>query len=197
MRGQGDDVFLAFPQGREAQVNNIEAVKEVATEAAFFHRSRQVGVGGGDDPHIHLDGLGAANPDDLAVLQHPQQGRLHLGADIANLVEKNGAAIRDFKFALAAGDSACERAFFVAEEVTFQKTFRDSSAVELEIGAVGARAVPVDEISHQLLARARLASDEDGGVGVGHLIDHGAQLTDRLAFPDHFIWSLDPAQFFF
>src|SRR5256885_6272106 len=40
-------------------------------------RSLQVAVRGGDDPHVHRDGIGAAHGADDVLLQHAQRSEEH------------------------------------------------------------------------------------------------------------------------
>src|SRR5262249_61265462 len=46
-------------------------------------------------------------------------------------------------------------------------------------------AAPMEELRGELLARAALASDQDGAPGWGHLRDLRADGSDLTAFPDH------------
>ena len=71
--GQIDDILLALPQGLEGDGDHVEPVVEVLSEAALPHLLPQVLVGGGDDPDVQLDHPAAAEPDELALLQDPQQ----------------------------------------------------------------------------------------------------------------------------
>ena len=72
---------------------------------------------------------------------------------------------------------AGEGAALVAEELRLQKVLVDGGAVDGLEHLVGAGALVVDGAGDQLLARARLAADEDGRVRARHLEDH---LLDRL-----------------
>jgi hypothetical protein len=89
----------------------------------------EVLIGGGDAPEIHLDLLVAAHADDLLFLQHPQQIRLCLETDVADLVQEDAAAVGHFEFALLAVLRAGERAFLVAEQLALQQGFRERAAM--------------------------------------------------------------------
>ena len=52
---------------------------------------------------------------ELALLQYAQQLGLRSGVQIADLVQKDSAAVGKLELALARGDGAGERAFLVAE----------------------------------------------------------------------------------
>ena len=53
----------------------------------------EICVGGRDDENVHLSGLGAAEGLDDAVFNHPQEHRLGLQRQIADLVDEEGAAV--------------------------------------------------------------------------------------------------------
>jgi len=91
-RQQGD-VLGAFPQRRHGQGQHIEAIVQVLAKALGAEAGLQVLVGRGDDPDI--DGLRVAGADraDLAALQAAQQFGLDGGADVADLIEMDGAAV--------------------------------------------------------------------------------------------------------
>ena len=52
------DVFLALPERRDRDGENVEPVEQVLPEPAIADLFLQVPVGGRDDPHIDLDGAG-------------------------------------------------------------------------------------------------------------------------------------------
>ncbi len=59
-----------------------------------------------------------------ALLQHAQQLGLHRQGDLADLVEKDRAAVRQLEPALALADRAGERSFLVAEQLALQQAIR-------------------------------------------------------------------------
>ena len=69
-----------------------EAVVEVAAEAAFLLAGGEVLVGGDDDAGLGLARLVGAQGQILPFLQQPQQLDLRGGGEVADLVEKEGAA---------------------------------------------------------------------------------------------------------
>ena len=60
------------------------------------------------------------------LLQHAQQLRLQLERDVADLVEKQRAAVRQLEAADPLRDRAGERAALVAEELALQQAGRES-----------------------------------------------------------------------
>ena len=94
---QQGDIFGAFPEGRQVDGNDTEAVEEVFPEGAAFNGFGQVPVGGGDDADVQLDALLAAHLHELPLLDHPQQLGLDIEAEIGDLVEEEGAMIGQFE----------------------------------------------------------------------------------------------------
>src|SRR6266481_3148976 len=77
-----------WKQDRESR----ESVVEVGAKPAGRDCGLEIAVGRGEYPHIDLLGPRIADRDDLAVLKHAQQRRLHRERHFANLVEKNDPA---------------------------------------------------------------------------------------------------------
>ena len=113
---QQRNIFAAAAQRRQIDGDDVEAIEEIVAELAFAHRLAQIDVGGGDDAHIDLRLLRSAERSEAAVLQHAQNLGLGIHAHVADFVEKERAAVGDFKQALLGGDGRSECAFDVAEE---------------------------------------------------------------------------------
>ena len=73
------DLLAPLAQRRQPQPDDVEAVEEVFAEAPLGHEGFEVGVGGGDDADVHLDGLRLAEAVDFAGLEEPQELGLHSG----------------------------------------------------------------------------------------------------------------------
>ena len=128
--GQERDVLGALAQRRQGDGDHVQAVVEVLAEGALLHQAVEVGVGGGDDPHVGAHDLDAAQPHELLLLDHPQQLRLGVGRDVADLVEEDRAVGGDLEQPLLARDGAGERAPDVAEEVALQQVGRHGARVD-------------------------------------------------------------------
>jgi hypothetical protein len=96
-------------------MHHLQAIIQVAAERARFDRRLQVAIGRRDQAHIDRDGRVAAEPFDLALLQHAQQFHLNQGRDVADFVQEQRAAVRRFELADAVGICARVRAFDRAE----------------------------------------------------------------------------------
>jgi hypothetical protein len=86
--GEGGDVFGPLTQGRDGDVNDVEAEIEVLAESAFFHGLAQVFVGGGDDAQIELDVLEAAEAAEALLLDHAEEFGLEDEGNFADFIEE-------------------------------------------------------------------------------------------------------------
>src|SRR5947209_2131882 len=108
------DIIFAFAQGGYAGADNIEAHEQVATEAALMDSHIQVAAGSSDDAHINGHRLDAAGGTDFLFLQCPQQLCLEVYGHLANLIEKDRAAIGDKEQAVLGTNSAAEAPFDIS-----------------------------------------------------------------------------------
>ena len=144
---------------------DLEPVVEVAAELLFCDHFGQVAIGGGDEAHVDGDGPRAAQALDLPLLQRAQQLGLQVERHLADLVEKERALVRQLEAADLARDGAGERALFVAEELAFEQPGGNGRAIQLDEGALAARAQAMDGARQQFFAGSGLALDEHGGIG--------------------------------
>ena len=126
----------------------------------------------GDDADVDLDVAAGAQAGELAILQDVQELGLQRQGHLADLVEEDGAAVGELELAELALVGAGEGAALVAEELGLEELEGEGGAVDLDEGALAAGGAVVDGAGDELLADAGLAPDEDGGIGVGDLIDH-------------------------
>src|SRR5437868_9697739 len=102
---------------------------------------------------------------ELLFLQDAKQFGLQRRRNIADLVQEERAFIGQLEAANFLRDGSSERAFLVAEELTFQQIQRDGSAIQPYERASTARAELVNGMRDQLLAGACFSLDEYGGIG--------------------------------
>ena len=180
------NVFAARAQRRQVDGDDVEAVEEVFAEAAVAHCLAQIDVGGGDDAHVHLDLLDAAEVHEAPVLQHAQNLGLRVHAHGGDLIQEERAAVGHFEEALLGGDGRGEGALDVAEERGLQQLGGHGAGVDGDEGLVAARRVGVDRLGDQLLAGAALALNQDGRAAGRNLRDevedrqHGLALADDV-----------------
>ena len=112
--------------GGMVERQDVEPVVEVGPEGAALARGDEVAVGRGDDAHVDLERLAAADALDLALLQDAQELGLHRQRHVADLVEEERAAARALELAAALLGRAGERARLVAEELGLDELAREA-----------------------------------------------------------------------
>src|SRR5438105_14882302 len=108
---------------------------------------------------------------ELAVLQYPQDVRLSVDAHGADLVEEDGAAVRDFKKALLGSDGGGECAFHVAEECGFEQVAGHGTRIDRNEWTVFAWRIRVNSFRDQFFSCAAFSLDKDGGTAGSDLRD--------------------------
>src|ERR1700733_8498382 len=73
MACQGQDVPLTLTQRRQAHRCHVETVVEIASELTRLDRRLQLNVRRCNQPHVHGNRLTRAEPDNLPLLQDPQE----------------------------------------------------------------------------------------------------------------------------
>src|ERR1035438_6297335 len=194
---QQRDIIAALAQRRDRERENVEPVIEVGAELPFLHHQREVAVGGGHQAGVGADGAGTAEALEFALLEDAQELGLQLERNLSDFVEEHGAAVCQLKAADTLGNGAGEGAFFVAEHLTLQQAGGNGGAVELDEGALAARAQVVDGTGEEFLAGAGFAVDEDRGIGGRdgfHLLQDSIQ---GAAAADDFLEAMVGADFVF
>ena len=119
---------------------------------------------------------------------------MQIKGHVADLVQKQRAAIGLLKAAPAGGLRARERTALVAKQFALEQILRDGGGVDGHKGLVGAGRVFVQRVRHQLFARARLARDEHRDMALRQTADaaehvlHGRGLTQHLRRIVHFFF---------
>src|SRR2546421_4543913 len=117
------DILLARTQRRHGDAHDVKAKIKIIAKFSLPHHLLKVLVRCRDPPDIRAQGLRATNAFKGALLaHHPKQ--FHLGAriDLADLVEKNGAAIRLLKPSDSPFVRAGKGAALVAKQFAFQQS---------------------------------------------------------------------------
>ena len=138
---------------------------------------------GGHQAHIGLPRLHAAHPAEGAGLQKPQQLDLQGLRHIADLVQKQRAAVGGFNQAFLAHMRAGERAFFVAEQFALEQIVRQARAIDDHERPALTPAGLVHGMRKQLLAGARFAQQQHRQMRRSHALHPGKRLVERLRLP--------------
>src|SRR5690606_32558299 len=97
-------------------------------------------------------------------LEQPKQLDLHRKGDVADLVEKEGAARRGVDESALGSIRPGERALLVAEELGLEERFGQTAALHGHERTVPAQAHPVKRPGSELLPRPRFTQDQNGHV---------------------------------
>jgi len=181
---QGGQVFLSFPERRQGHGDDFQPVKQVFPERSGLDFGFQVAVGCADDPHVYGNADVAAQARDFPLLEKAQQFDLDGGAQFADFIEEQRAAVRFLEPADAPRAGAGVSAFFMSEQFALQQVFLQRAAVDDDDGLVRARAQLVDQAREQFLARAAFPLDQDGRPAGRHAAGHVDELHHLVAFVD-------------
>ncbi len=135
----------------------------------------------GEDPHVDLDPRLAADAPEGALLEHAEQGGLHPGRELADLVEEERPAVGLLEEAALPRRGAGEGAGLVAEELAREDALGEDAAALGDEGPARAIAAVVDGAGDELLAGPGLAEDEHGHVGRGDAGDARREEAHGLA----------------
>ena len=183
---QGQNILAALTQGRQVDVDGVDAVEEVFAEAPLGHHAEQVAVRRRDQPDVDLARRVAAHADDLPALDGRQQLRLQVRREVADLVQEERSAVRDLELPGAVGPRVGEGPLDVAEELALEECFGYGAHVDRDHQLAAAARAVVNLAGEHLLARAVLARDEDVGIRCGDLLDDLADASHRGArAPEH------------
>jgi hypothetical protein len=142
-------------------------------------------VGGGDQPDVDPAGPGRADPADLPFLQHPEQSRLGLERQFADLVEEQGASVGGLHQPVAGRGGTGEGPLLVPEQFRLDQGIGNRCTVEADHRRIAAGALVVQGPGDQLLAGPGFPQHQDGRLGGGDLADALEQLSHQVAAADH------------
>ena len=123
-----------------------------------------------------------ADWSNFSFLQHAQQFHLHCRRHLADLIEKNRAAVCCFKESLAIRVCAGERTLHVTKQLRLEQCFGERAAVDRNERFLGARAQIVDRARDQFFSGARFAGDQHRRLDLRDSFDHLVERLHSLRF---------------
>ena len=124
-----------------------------------------------------LVAVGGEGPDhEGGVAEHADELLLDRQRQLLEVLQKERAALGLVDLADGVADGTRERAPLVPEELALEERLGERRAVHGLERPVAPPGVDVHRPGHELLARAALAGEEDGGVGARQLLDAPEQL---------------------
>ena len=160
------DVLAALAQRRHLDDQPLESLVQVVTERALCHHVPYVPVGGGHELDVGALVTVGPHAPELARLDHAQQRRLQVARQVTDLVEEQHPLVRLLEQAATALVRTGERAGLVTEQLAGQGARRDVRQAAHHQRSVSPSSHAMDVSGHHLLARARLAKDQDRDVAV-------------------------------
>ena len=154
-----------LPQRRHLNHDDCKAEVEVLPERARGDARAEIAVRGGDHADVHRAIDAASHAPHDATVERTQQPRLQLERQLSYLVEKERAALRALEGSRMHGDRAGERTLLVTEQLALGETRRHRAAIEHHERPARSRAVRVERVCKDVLARSRLAEERHRRVG--------------------------------
>src|ERR1051325_8685384 len=145
------DVFAAFAQRRQPDWKHAEPIVEILAEHSFANHAPKIAMRGGDDAYVHLLRLRRSEPLERSFLQDAQPLGLQVEGQIADLVEKERAAVRQLESALTRVHGAGEGAARVSEQLALDERRRQRRTVDNHERVGSTRTAGVNRAGEQLL----------------------------------------------
>ena len=185
---QQRDILAPLAQGRQAQTDDIQPVKQILAEQSLLDPRFEILVGRRDDTYIGLDRLMSADSVKIAVGEHPQQPRLQFLRHVANFVEKQRAAFGLLETPAAHVLRAGKCAALMPEQLGLQQFLGDRRGVDRDERPARTRTVAMQRAGYQFLAGPRLAGNHYCGMrlrqatdGAEHFL-HCGRLTEYFRY---------------
>ena len=173
-------------EGRQRDRDHVDAVEEIVTKLALPDELGRVAIRRGHETDVHVEELGSPDATDLPFLEGPEELGLERLGQLPDLVEKEGAPVRDLDHPGLGPIRTGERAALVTEQLGLEQRIGQCGAVDGNEHLGGPGALRVDRPGDQLLPGAGFSLDQDVGVGPGGLPDevehrlHGRALADHV-----------------
>ena len=166
MGRQQRNILRAFAQRHRGDRKHVQSKIEVLAESPGRHLVAECPVGRRNDAHVDVQRPIATDALELPLLQDTQEFALQLQGYLADLVEKQRAAIGKLEATDTVTMRTCKSAFDMAKELAFEQLLRDRGAVDLDERTIGALAPAVYFPRDQFLADAGLADACGSAPGV-------------------------------
>ena len=179
-------ILAPLPQRRDLDAHDVEPVEKVRPKLLRLDHRRKVTMGGGDDPQV--DGYRTRSSDGahFLVLQRAQKLGLYAARDLADLVEKERAAVRHAKQTGRRPDRTRECPALMPKEFTFDDGLGQGAAVHRHKRAACASTRGMDRPCDQFLAGPALTLDEDVALVVAEALDRACERAHPGRGPHQF-----------
>ena len=184
---QNANVSFAVAQRRQLYRKHREPVIQIFAEQLLLVQRFKIGVRGGDNAYIDFEIVIAAQSLHFTLFEKAQDFALERQGHIADLIQKECAAVGGVDAPDPRLHGTRKRAFGVAEQFRFQKRLGNGGAVDDGKGVLCAWADHMDCLRDQVLARTAFAGDEHGRFRARHHFRepvhplHGSRAADHAA----------------
>src|SRR5580704_108749 len=179
MVGQPRDVLATLAERRDVNRQHVQSIEEIGAQATIRDVALEVAIRGRDEANVDANRARCADAFDLLFLQRAQELHLTLERQLADLIEEQRRAVGRLEPSHASLHGARERAALVAEELALDQPRSNRATVERHHGLECPGALRMECSRDQLLARARLADEQDGRIAGGDLVDRVQHRSDR------------------
>lgn len=97
VRSEIGDVFPALPERRKLEYERVDAVQEVPSEKPVVGRLFQIPAGRRNKTKVRGDTRSPPEPPEFSRFEHPEEFRLKRGGRVADFIEEQQAASREFE----------------------------------------------------------------------------------------------------
>src|SRR5690625_3865842 len=129
----------------------------------------------------------AADPLYFTALQGAQQFRLHRQRHLADLVQKERAAVGQLELAGTILSGTRERPLGVTEQLAFHQVFRQRRAVDVNQWRIRSVGLRVQMTGNNFFADAGFTGNQYREIGLRHHVDFVAQRFYRIALADQLV----------
>ena len=150
--------------------HNVKTIVEIFTELSFLDETLQIAVSGRYNPNINGHRHDSAHPLELPLLEKAQELRLKFRRHVADLVEKDRAAMSQFDLARLTPVRAGKRALFMAEQFALQEFFRQTHRIDSDKRPIFSFTPVVNGASEDLFAGSAFAEEQDRRTAAGCLL---------------------------
>ena len=178
------DIGPSLTQGRDFDGHNPQTVEEVFTEASFLNRASQVEVGGGNDPRVGRTRLALTHRLERLLLENAEELHLKVKRRVSRLVQEQRSPRGEVEPSDPLADRASEGSAHMPEEFGLQKFTGQRAAIHGDERAAAAWRMGVDRSGENLLPRAALTRQENGGLALLEILDQSQDALHRGRAPD-------------
>ena len=96
---QQRDLFAPLAQRRHGDADDVQPEEQVLAELPVRDGDLEIAIRGRDDPHVDVHVPPAAEPRELAVLEHLQQLGLQRRMHLADFIQEHRPFVRELELA--------------------------------------------------------------------------------------------------